>query len=113
MKIDLLQYLIFLVITLTTVCAYDYLVINPKLKTSRIEVVDIDHILNKNEKLVREGTLSMESYHKRVKFAEEFISKHDTVLLNQYIKVNNKLYPLAFGGIDITDEIEKKLEDIK
>lgn len=112
-KPDWLNILIFFVVSLGTICIYDYAIISPKLKTSQIETIDVELLISKNEKLVRDGKINMDTYRKRLALAEEYISKHDTVLLNQYIKVDGKLYPLAFGGIDITDNIDKKMEEIK
>lgn len=112
-KLDWLNILIFFAVSLGTICLYDYVIISPKLKTSQIETVDVELLISKNEKLVRDGKINMATYRKRLALAEEYVSKHNTVLLNQYIKVDGKLYPLVFGGIDITDNVDKKMEGIQ
>ena len=112
MRIDWLTLLLSLVLNLALIIFYDYLVLDLKLKNSRIEVADIDYILTQNERLVQEGKLSIESYKLRVSLAERIVAERNSIVLNKYIKFGQKLYPLAFGGEDITEEIIKELESI-
>lgn len=105
--------LITILLSLMINALYDAYIITPAINSIKFKVVDVDYILNKSEKEVKNGNLSMETYKKRVAEAERIVKEYPYTLVNQYINIDGKYYPIIFGGDDVTEDILKRIEEIK
>lgn len=101
------------ILSLSVVALYDAFIITPNIRAVKIRVVDVDYILSKSEKEVKNGTLSMDIYRRRIAEVEKLVSEYPYILINQYVTIGGTVRPIVFGGINITEDILKHIEVIK
>lgn len=109
MKDIIMPVILILVVSLSVVFVYDRLIIVPSLEAAAVKVVDVEYLLGVDEKLVRAGKMSIEEYKIRAERLESILSGRAGVVLNRYVNIKGSIYPVVFGGNDITDDVQAEL----